>query len=301
MPKRRLAAVAAAVGSSLLLAYCGGSTPSGPSPTPSGGPPPPPVSTSATILAAGDIGECGFGAMQTGDLLDRMTGTLLALGDLAYMHGTTANFRDCYHPAWGRHLERTRPVPGNHEYLTAGAAGYYDYFGGLAGQRGEGYYAFSAGTWRIIALNSEVPMGLGSAQNQWLRSELQTNRTACTLAYWHRPLFSSGQNGNNPDTQPLWRALQEFGAEVVLGAHDHFYEVFARQDPDGRPTNAGIRQFTVGTGGAHLYPLGPAKPNSQVRISEYGVLELTLNNTSFNWRFVSVNNSVRDSGFGECH
>ena len=308
MAIRRMAALAAALGSTVLLAYCGASAPSSPSPNPGGpgggggGGAQPPVSSSATILAAGDIGECGFGALETGALLDRLPGTLLALGDLAYTQGTHANFRDCYDPAWGRHLDRTRPVPGNHEYESPGAAGYYDYFGGLAGPRGLGYYAFSAGTWRVIALNSELPMGIGSAQNQWFRTELQTNRTQCTLAYWHRPLFSSGPNGNNPDTAPLWRTFAEFGGEVVLNGHDHMYEVFGRQDADGRPNSGtGIRQFTVGTGGAHLYVPGAPRPNSQVRISSYGVLELTLGNDAFQWRFVSVNNSVLDSGSGPCH
>ena len=288
--------------SALLLAYCGGSSgPPAPTPPPGGRGGPPPITTAVTILAAGDIGECGFGAPQTGELLDRLGGTLLALGDLAYMHGTTANFRDCYDPAWGRHLERTRPVPGNHEYESPGAAGFYDYFGGLAGPRGLGYYAFSAGSWRIIALNSELPMGVGSVQNLWLRNELQSNRAGCTLAYWHRPLFSSGPNGNNPDTAPLWRALAEFGGDVVLNAHDHMYEVFARQDADGRPQETGIRQFTVGTGGAHLYTPGAPRPNSQVRLSAYGILELTLNNGTFQWRFVSVNDAVLDTGSGSCH
>lgn len=308
MARRRMAALVATLGSTLLLAYCGSSAPSSPSPNPGGpgggggGGQQPPVSSSATILAAGDIGECGFGALDTGALLDRLPGTLLALGDLAYTQGTHANFRDCYDPAWGRHLDRTRPVPGNHEYESPGAAGYYDYFGGLAGPRGQGYYAFSAGTWRVIALNSELPMGIGSAQNQWLRTELQTNGAQCTLAYWHRPLFSSGPNGNNPDTAPLWRTLAEFGGEIVLSGHDHLYEVFARQDADGRANSAtGIRQFTAGTGGAHLYVPGAPKPNSQVRISAYGILELTLGNNAFSWRFVSVNNSVLDSGSGPCH
>ena len=107
--------------------------------------PPPPPATTATIIAAGDIGECGFGAMETGALIDTIPGTLLALGDLAYMHGNAGNFRDCYHPAWGRHLGRTRPVPGNHEYETPGAGPYFDYFGDLAGVRGQGYYAYDAG------------------------------------------------------------------------------------------------------------------------------------------------------------
>src|SRR4249920_3929207 len=134
MQKRRMAALAVALGSSVLLWHCGGSSPASPTPPPGtgggGGIPNPPVATSAVLLAAGDVGECGFGAHETGALLDRLSGIILALGDLAYMQGTAANFRDCYDPAWGRHLDRTRPVPGNHEYETAGASAYFDYFGG---------------------------------------------------------------------------------------------------------------------------------------------------------------------------
>jgi hypothetical protein len=297
---RRIRVRTAAAVSALLLALtvwsCGG-LPPGAGPTP----PPPPPTTTAILLAAGDIGECGFGALETGKLLDTLPGTLLVLGDVAYMHGNAANFRDCYDPAWGRHRDRTRPVPGNHEYETPGAAGYYDYFGGLAGNRGQGYYAFTAGQWRVIALNSEIPMNAGSAQLQWLRDELQANPTHCTLAYWHRPLYSSGPNGNNPDTRPLWSTLIEFGADVVVNGHDHMYERFDQQDDQGRPDPVnGLRQFTAGTGGAHLYVPGPPKPNSVVRGASYGVLALTLNPTSYAWEFHSVNNSFRDSGAGTC-
>lgn len=298
MTNRRLAAFAAAVASLVALVNCGASPPSGPTP-PGGGPPPP--AASAQILAAGDIGECGFGALKTGLLLDKLPGTLLALGDLAYFQGSTVNFRDCYDPAWGRHIDRTRPVPGNHEYETPGASSFYDYFGGLAGPRGLGYFAFTAGPWRIIGLNSELPMGPGSPQNLWLRDELASNRQGCAMAYWHRPLFSSGPNGNNPDTRELWRTLSEFGADVVLNAHDHLYERFAPQDLDGKASSTGIRQFTAGTGGAHLYTPGAPKPNSQVRVSAYGILKMTLTPSGYQWEFLSVDNTVLDSGSGVCH
>ena len=292
--------VASSIGASILalgIGACGSNPPGGPTP-----PPPPPVTT-AIVLAAGDIGECGFGALETGRLLDNLAGTVLVLGDVAYMHGSFANFRDCYDPAWGRHKDRTRPVPGNHEYETPGASGYYDYFGGLAGNRGQGYYAFTAGQWRLIALNSEVPMSAGSAQINWLRDELQTNPSTCTLAYWHRPLYSSGANGPNPDTRLLWSTLIEFGAEVVLNGHDHMYEVFNHQDAQGRPDPVnGLRQFTVGTGGARLTNPGPPRPNSAVRsAASYGVLQLTLQPTSYSWEFKPVNTNVSgDTGQGIC-
>jgi hypothetical protein len=219
------------------------------------------------------------------------------------MQGSTANFRECYDPAWGRQMDRTRPAPGNHEYETPGASSYFDYFGGLAGQRGQGYYAFSAGPWRIIALNSEIPGGPGSPQGNWLRAELQTNRTACTLAYWHRPLFTSGPNGipTDPTPKDFWRVLTEFGADVILNGHDHIYEVFAPQDPDGKASPTGIREFIAGTGGAHLYTPGAPKPNSERRASVYGILIMTLINNAYQWDFASVDNTFRDTGSGACH
>ena len=295
--RRHTASAAAALIGALLAGACGSSRPPGPTP-----PPPPPVTT-AILLAAGDIGECGFGAAETGSLIDGLPGTLLVLGDVAYMHGSTANFRDCYDPVWGRHRDRTRPVPGNHEYETPGASGYYDYFGSLAGNRGQGYYAFNAGPWRVIALNSETSMAPGSAQITWLRDELQSNHTACTLAYWHRPLYSSGANGPQSDIRLLWSTLIEFGAEVVLNGHDHMYEVFDHQDAQGRPDPVnGMRQFTVGTGGARLTNPGPARPNSAFRsAASYGVLQLTLQPTSYSWEFKPVNpGAPGNSGSGVC-
>lgn len=146
-------------------------------------------------------------------------------------------------------------------------------------------------------------MVAGSRQIQWLRQELQSNRLACTLAYWHRPLVSSGPNGDNPDTRLLWSTLIEYGAEIVLNGHDHLYERFERQDAEGRPDSVnGLRQFTVGTGGANLYTPRGAKPNSAVRSgASYGVLVLNLHTNSYNWEFAAVNNSFRDAGTGGCH
>jgi 3',5'-cyclic AMP phosphodiesterase CpdA len=300
MPYRRCTVLAVAVVSTVLLAKCSGSSPSGPSGGGGGGP------TSSVVNAAGDIGECGFGALETGKILDGLSGTILALGDLAYMEGSAADFTRCYDPAWGRHKGRTRPVPGNHEYETDRTAkAYYDYFGLAAGDRGAGYYAFTEGPWRIIALNDNIAFGIGSAQMEWLRDELEHNRTLCTLAYWHKPLFSSGPNGTANDglsSRVLWNTLMEFGVDVVLNGHDHEYERFAPQDQDGRPLVNGIREFVVGTGGAHSYtPVAP-KPNSEVRLSGvYGILRLNLFNGSYHWDFHTGVNAVADRGDGACH
>lgn len=301
MTTRRLAALAAALVSAVFLGNCGGS-PSGPTPGGGDGPgnPPGPV----RILAAGDIGECGFGGLQTGAMLDSMDGIVLALGDLAYFQGSTVNFRECYDPAWGRFQARTRPVPGNHEYETPGASSFFDYFGDLAGERGRGYYAFTAGSWRIIALNSGAGAGNmspSSMQLQWLRTELDNNRFTCTLAYWHHPLFSSGPNGNQPDVREFWRVLSDAGVDVVINGHDHLYERFAPQDIEGRPAPNGIREFVAGTGGAHLYAIGPPKPNSERRVSAYGIFTMTLSPGSYQWDFRSVGNTFSDPGTGTCH
>ena len=283
-----------------LLNGCSGSdTPFAPSPTPT----PTPIGGDV-LLAAGDIGECSLpGAEQTARVLDGQRGTILALGDLAYPRGSHLDFGLCYHPHWGRHLERTFAVPGNHEYETAGAEPYYSYFGDNAGPPGLGYYRVSRPGWLIIALNSEIAMGEGSPQLSWLRTELASARTACMLAFWHRPLFSSGPNGNQADTRPLFRALYDAGAELVLSGHDHSYERFAPQDPDGRPDPArGMRQFVVGTGGARLSPIGISRPNSEARGTDWGVLKLTLHATGYEWEFVPVaTGTYRDSGSGQCH
>jgi calcineurin-like phosphoesterase family protein len=302
MNLRRPVASAAFAVSLLAAAGCGSgspSNPSGPSTGPGTG-----GAASATLYAAGDIGECGFGAPQTGKLLDTLTsGDILVLGDVAYPSGSAADFANCFDPFWGRHKARMHPVPGNHEYENAqhSANPYFDYFGDLAGDRGLGYYAFTAGPWRVVALNSEIPFGPGSGQLTWLRTELSTTRAQCTLVYWHRGLFSSGPDGNQADTRILWTTLIEFGADLVLNGHDHEYERFAPQDADGKPSNTGIREFIVGTGGAHLYTPVSVQPNSQVRASTYGIFVLTLSNNAYAWDFAAAGSSFRDTGSDACH
>jgi hypothetical protein len=107
------------------------------------------------ILGAGDIAACDSdGDEATAALLDELEGTILALGDVVYEDGNAREFARCYDPSWGRHRDRTRPVPGNHEYQTEGAAGYFDYFGAAAGTPGAGWYSFDLGDWHLIGLNS---------------------------------------------------------------------------------------------------------------------------------------------------
>jgi hypothetical protein len=263
------------------------------------------------LVAAGDIADCATaGAIQTAALLDGIAGTVVTLGDNAYAGGSLSSFNSCYKPTWGRHLARTRPSVGNHEYLTGGAAGYFTYFGAVASPRDidcksncRGYYSYDLGAWHIIVLNSEIPMSAGSVQEQWLRSDLATHPALCTLAYWHTPRFSSGANGNSLVPAAVWRALYEQGVDVVLNGHEHFYERFAPQNPDGAADpQRGIRQFVVGTGGAGLTGFGTVRPSSVVRNSNtWGVLTLALQATSYTWQFVPVaGKTFTDTGSANC-
>jgi 3',5'-cyclic AMP phosphodiesterase CpdA len=274
--------------------------------------PSPEVTGPRVVVAAGDIAECRSEDDEvTARLVGRIDGTVLALGDNVYPDGSAEDFDECYAPTWGRYKERTRPTPGNHEYYTQGAEGYFDYFGKAAGDPKEGYYSFNLGEWHIVALNSncgeaEVRCGPGSSQREWLEEDLAANdEKRCTLAYMHHPRFSSGEkHGSHPKLEPLWEALYEAGAEAVLSAHEHNYERFAPQDPAGEAdSQGGIRQFVVGTGGKSHYPILDPLPNSEVHNDEtYGVLELTLHPNSYEWRFVpEEGETFTDSGSAQCH
>jgi hypothetical protein len=239
----------------------------------------------------------------TAALLDGIPGTVFTAGDNAYPNGTVHDFAACYEPTWGRHKQRTRPAPGNHEYNTPNGAGYYQYFGDSAGPAGRGYYSFREGAWLIVSLNSNIPAGPGSPQAEWLKATLAENQTPCTAAIWHHPLFTSGKNGENPAMRELWRILHDAGAEIVIASHDHMYERFAPQDADGRrDPMRGVRGFTVGTGGAHIYDVRALNPNSEAIGRVHGVLKLTLKATSYDWQFIPIPGArFSDAGSGECH
>jgi len=255
----------------------------------------------------GSANACHMGATA------RLLGTLhpvvvLTLGDNQYENGTLAKFRRSYDRSWGRLKGRTRPAPGNHDYRTPRAAGYFDYFGPAAGRRSRGYYSFDVGGWHLIALNSECAhiggCATGSRQERWLRADLAAHPARCTLAYWHKPRFSSGMHGNNATYAAFWQALYRAGADVVLVGHDHDYERFAPQTPHGKADPAsGIRQFVVGTGGKTHYGFRTIRANSQVRNSgTFGVLRLTLHPSSYDWRFVpEPGKPFTDRGHGSCH
>jgi acid phosphatase type 7 len=271
------------------------------------------ISTTAdpVLVGAGDIASCDdlSGAKATAELLEQIPGTIFANGDLAYPAGTDRQFHDCYGPTWGRFKARTRPTPGNHEFQSSGASGYSRYWGAVAGDPDKDYYSYDIGTWHIIALNSACAAVGGcdaeSAQGKWLRHDLAQHPGACTLAYFHKPLFSSGkEHGYDPQMKPLWQMLYAGGADIIIGGHDHHYERFAPQDPDGNPDpRHGIREFVVGTGGKNSHrSLGPTVANSEVRNADtFGVLKLTLHARSYDWKFVpQAGKSFTDAGSDVC-
>jgi acid phosphatase type 7 len=271
------------------------------------------VEQDPVIAAAGDI-ACRPGASvtttnchhaATSDLLAGAM-AILMLGDAQYPDGTLAEFLGSFDPTWGRFKSVMYPSVGNHEYHTPGAAGYFDYFGAAAGPRDKGYYSFDLGAWHLVALNSNCPeiggCEEGSAQELWLRADLAASSSSCTLAYWHHPLFSSGLHGSNPRMAAIWQTLYDDGVDVVLSGHDHNYQRFAPQTADGVADAQGPREFVVGTGGRSLYPTGPPIANQEAQGQDtFGVLELTLHPTSYEWQFVpEAGGTFSDSGSANC-
>jgi acid phosphatase type 7 len=232
--------------------------------------------------------------------------TVLVLGDSQYEDGALSKYQQSYDPSWGRLKTITRPAVGNHEYLTAGASGYFSYFGAAAGDKTKGYYSYNIGAWHLIALNSNCSQvggcGAGSPQEQWLKADLTANQNMCTLAYWHHPRFSSGQHGSNSAYDAFWKDLYAAGVEVVLNGHDHIYERFAPQSPSAAADPKGIQQFTVGTGGKNHTTVVAIQPNSVARnIDTYGFLKLSLHAGSYDWQFVpEPGKTFTDSGTRNC-
>jgi hypothetical protein len=295
---RRSSGFALLLGSVLVWLACSGDIQS----------PSAPVTNEVSVLVgAGDIAVCGSqGAIATGRLLDEERGTIFAAGDLAYPHGSAEDFQTCYDPTWGRHKGRTRPAPGNHEYESADAAPYFAFFGSNAGPAGLGYYRYRSGGWQVYSLNSNLGAARGTTQTQWLRSQLAAEPSFCSVAYFHHPLVSSGHHGleqTPPAVRELWLALYDAGVEVVISAHEHFYERLARQTPDSLPDSEyGIRQFVVGTGGAPLTQPVRRVHGSEVVLTKFGILRLTLEPMSYRWEFLSAEGgAVLDSGIEPCH
>ena len=278
------------------------------------------ASGATRIVAAGDIAcdpslpafnrgagtptACAMG--RTATLIESLSpDVVLALGDLQYDSGAAAALTASYEPAWGRFKSRTRPAIGNHDYLTGTGSPYWAYWGSTAGTPGEGWYSFEAGAWHIVVLNSNcdrIDCSSTGAQARWLQADLAAHPTACSLATWHHPRFSSGAHGANPELQPLWALLARGRVDVMLSGHDHNYERLARLDENGQVSATGIQSFVVGTGGVDLRPSGAIDPRTVLYLSAFGALRLDLRSTSFSWQFVGADSraGVADLGSGTC-
>lgn len=276
----------------------------------------------AVLIGTGDIARCeARGDEATAALVDSILkadsvagvdDAVFTTGDNVYDTGSAEEFSECFTPSWGspqrRIMKKIYPVPGNHEYVTIGAAPYYAYFGDRAGPPGKGYYSYKLGEWHIVALNSEIATNgrysaLGAEQEAWLRKDLEDNKTKCTLAYWHHPLFSSSLHGEEAEVGRLFTILYDAGVDLLLVGHDHTYERFAPQNPAGvRDTVRGIPQIVIGTGGATLRGFRSPAPNSESRVQGYfGVLKLTLGAGAWQRAFIDTGGRIWDPGNGQCH
>ncbi|MCL4487721.1 MAG: metallophosphoesterase [Chloroflexi bacterium] len=256
------------------------------------------------LVGAGDMRNCNTGLQETAALIKTIPGTVIMLGD-STATGAPSQY-PCYDAAWGQFKNRTIPVIGNHEYLTSGASGYFAYFGAAAHGPGA-YFSTDVGSWHIIILNSNCSQvggcQAGSAQEKWLRADLTAHQGQCTLALWHHPRFNSGKQGDTIAVTPFWQDLYNAGVHLVLNGHEHNYERFARQNPNGVADPKGIREFIVGTGGAGGGSWVAAQPNSEVHaVSVFGAIKLTLHASSYDWQFIPVPGmSFTDSGSESCH
>jgi len=268
--------------------------------------------TSATIVAAADIGQCmdapaaASGAAKTAALITPQDALVLTAGDNTYDYGTPAEYANCFNPTWGAFKNRIFPTIGNHEYYTAGAEGYFGYFGAQAGPGRRGYYSFDYAGWHFISLNSVLDVAPQSLQYQWLVADLaQSKDSLCTIALWHYPLFNSGeQYGSVQEMKPFFDVLYNAGVEMVFSGHDHLYERFAPQRGDGTADPVrGVRQFVIGTGGHTLNPFGTPLPNSEFRYNtNWGILRLILGQGTYSWQFVPAGGGASiDAGTGTCH
>ncbi len=277
------------------------------------------------LIGAGDIAVCGTnGDEMTAHIVDsvltvaaadNVRAAVITLGDNAYPSGSSGvdnYFPRCFSPSWGspRIMSVLHPSPGNHDYDSGSGDPYFAYFGARAGSRGKGYYSYDFGGWHLISLNSELFFGPGAdqaaatAQENWLRQDLANHSVPCTLAYFHRPLFSSGTYGATHQVQALWQILYDGGADLILNGHEHHYEIFQPQTPAGVADAAkGIVEIITGTGGAELRGVRePFANNSVTRIhGHHGVLKLMLGSGEYSRAFIDTDGRVWDPGGGKCH
>ena len=302
----RFGLLAALVGATVVA--CGGGNNSAPTQLQAN------VKTSWEVMTAGDIAQCNLrpsgdtNANKTAQLIERQlagagsNSNVLTLGDNAYFLGLIIGYTECYEKTWGRFIDKTFVIPGNHDYENNGEGNYFKYFGAKANPdgKGTGYYRIDQSGWTVFALNSNIDASAASAQAQWLKQELATAQP-CVAAAWHHARFSSAPDGDNASMTALWDILDQARADVVLAAHEHQYERFGPMTSDGTlSTTGGLRSFVVGTGGAEIYAHARVRAGSEKQAVAYGVLRLSLSAGNAKFRFVDVDNAVLDEGAFDC-
>lgn len=266
---------------------------------------------SVVVAGAGDICDSSGSACQgTSDLIVSINPTaVFTAGDNAYSSGTLTEYNNRYAPTWGRFKALTSPSPGNHDYLTSGASGYFDYFNGVgnqtgpAGDRSKGYYSWDVGDWHFVALNTMSGGTVAQAQIDWLKADLAASTKPCTAAYFHHPLVSRGNYSGYSQVKPFWDALYAAKADLVLVGHDHNYQRYGKMNPTQGAASDGIRQVLVGTGGRAFYGLSGSHPLLEAsNDSTFGVLKLTLTATGYTGDFVPrAGSSYTDTFSGTCN
>lgn len=266
------------------------------------------------VVAVGDI-ACRPGRPVTpnscrhAQVADRVAAlnpdSLWLAGDSQYENGELANYQRSFNVSWGRFSNIWRPVPGNHEYYSNDAWGFFDFFGAAAGPDRRGYYSFKVGNWKVIALNTNcdrIGCGFASKQNRWLRRELKRNKNKCVAAITHHPVVSSGRYGANPIAAPLFKELRKARVDFAVAGHEHLYERLRPTLEDGRPSSRrGMRTFITGAGGKSLYEFRKVVPASVSRKNDaYGVVEFTLGDGGYKWRFVDEFGNSFDRGSARC-
>lgn len=251
-----------------------------------------------TLLAIGDTGDCRTeGAAKVAAALrnqpDAQQAVLVELGDLAYPTATRERLLACHEPHFGGFPKRLA-VPGNHDWLDSGAAGFFSIFPEPVPR-----VVDLAGSWRMLLLDSNLNGAAWKAQLAWLDLTLKDSGGKCLIAAWHHPRRSSGRHGDDAAIEPIWSRVAGH-ATLTLHGHDHHYESLAPRAADGSQDAKGTRSFVVGHGGSFLYPVRPPKEGSVAVFGQWGFLRVDLAGNIYRWQALSVDGKVVDSGSGAC-